>query len=504
MGRPGFTLVTNDRTAPLLTFSGAGLGLERFPAGTQVVYGAEPVVSGDPASLVDQSLETPVDSAPLEARLAGVRRLVIVVADHDRPRPPMRFDVRRTVVERVLETAARADVDDVRIITASGLAPRWSDRRVLDVLGERIASSFIPDGLVASHDVTAADLVTVGDVAGGPVRVHPHVAAAELVVLVDVVDGPSHPDAALANLADVETLNRVRGLDADETALEALADVLLARLDVVGVAAVLSPPRLGRQLSFANKREWEWRLADQLALAGARQVLAGLPRQGADRLYRGIRADHGLADLIGGGWREVSRQARQVWTAANTVSVPHPADVLVAPVWGPLLGADRPEGNPLRAFHHALVDRGPGTSDGVVRRDGVLLALHPLRPLFSQRESAAADLFAGLRDSVDPRDVRDRLERRAIEDEWSTTLYRDHQASHPLRHFHEFYRASRAASHVAEVIWVGADRQSAALLGHRAATTCADAMEMVADRIGPAPRITVLRGPGPVLPRVAT
>ncbi|NHB86023.1 hypothetical protein G7085_19825 [Tessaracoccus sp. HDW20] len=50
-----------------------------------------------------------------------------------------------------------------------------------------------------------------------------------------------------------------------------------------------------------------------------------------------------------------------------------------------------------------------------------------------------------------------------------------------------------------EVIWVGGDRRSAALLGHRAATTYADALEIASGTVGVHPTITMLRGPGPAL-----
>ena len=46
------------------------------------------------------------------------------------------------------------------------------------------------------------------------------------------------------------------------------------------------------------------------------------------------------------------------------------------------------------------------------------------------------------------------------------------------------------------MIWVGGDRRSAALLGHRAATTYADALEIASSSVGRTPGITVLRGPG--------
>lgn len=62
--------------------------------------------------------------------------------------------------------------------------------------------------------------------------------------------------------------------------------------------------------------------------------------------------------------------------------------------------------------------------------------------------------------------------------------------------FQEWASIARATARYSHVIWVGGDRRSAAVLGHRSASTYADALEIASDAVGTTPSITVLRGAG--------
>ena len=116
MSRPGFVLEMDDKTPSLLTMAGADLRLQRLGLGTKVVYPADAVPSTDPVGLVDAALAAPIGAEPLATQLKPETRLTIVVVDSDLPLPRPEFEVRRTLVERVLETAARAGVDDVELV----------------------------------------------------------------------------------------------------------------------------------------------------------------------------------------------------------------------------------------------------------------------------------------------------------------------------------------------------------------------------------------------------
>jgi len=60
---------------------------------------------------------------------------------------------------------------------------------------------------------------------------------------------------------------------------------------------------------------------------------------------------------------------------------------------------------------------------------------------------------------------------------------------------HRWYEIARATSHVGDVVWVGADRANAERLGFRAASTLADALEIVSSSVGRSPQVSYLHTP---------
>ncbi len=506
MPRPGFVLEVDDKTPPLLTMAGALVRLQRFGLGTHVAYPADASPSSDPVGLVDAALLTPVGGDGLAERLGPDTRLTIVVTDNGGPLPRMRFDIRRTMVERVLEMAARCKVDDVQVVIASGLSRRWSGRDISKVLGDRVAMSFLADGLITSHDVTSDDLVPVGDIDGHEVRLNARVAASDLVVTVGIRDDHSTADPLALGLTDAGTLSRIAGFGATEATDTKVSALLASKVPTFAVVAVLGQPWLRPGLSFLHRREWEWRLNDQLAYAAARQFVAALPKQGAERLYATPAADYAALDVIGGDPKAVHTEAREVWRAANMVNMGRQADVLVTSVWGAAFDSGNPVGSPINAAHHALVDQaGSHVGTPLVREGGVLVGMHPLTRNFSNRiQSAAADFFTDvLPQTLDPIEIQERFEADACRDPWYLNLYRERFAHHPLRVFHTWYRLQEASRSLADVIWVGGDRRSAAVMGHRAASSLADAYEIAAAAVGQRPNITHLHGPGRLLGSVS-
>lgn len=502
MSRPGFVLEVDEKTPHLLTMSGAQLRLERFGIGTQVAYAADAEESVDPIGLIEAAVGAPTGSAPLADLLSPGTRLTLVISDPEGPLPRPHFDPRRTLTERVLEIAARKGVDDVEVVVANGLKQRWSTQQVTRALGDRVATSFLPDELISSHDVTSADLVDIGVVDGAPVRLNRRVAESDLVIVIGVRSDASGRDPLALGLTDLATLDRLGGIAPDPGFEQGVSALIHATISSFALIAVLGQPLLGRNLRFLAAREWEWNLADRLALVGSRQIMAALPRQGAQLVNGNPRADYAVIDVVGGDYAAALTDSRGVWQAANSVEVKGSADVIVTSVWGPAIDPVDAIGSPLDAAHHALVDRaGSHLGKPLARDGGALIAFHPLRNRFSnRRQSTAADFFAKvLTDTTDPAEIAARHQPAAMNDDWYLDLYRKNFADHPLRVFQLWYELTRAQQHFAEVIWVGGDRRCAALLGHRSATTYADALEIASSTVGMHPSITMLRGPGRIL-----
>ena len=139
MARPGFVLEVDERTPPLLFHHGEGFRLERLPGGSRVVYPSEALPGiRDVEAAIDRALEHPENSEPLSALLKPGMKLTIAFDDISLPLPPMRTpDIRGRIIERVLEAAARAGVDDVKLIAALSLHRRMTPRESPnDVNGE--------------------------------------------------------------------------------------------------------------------------------------------------------------------------------------------------------------------------------------------------------------------------------------------------------------------------------------------------------------------------------
>ena len=239
MSRPGFVLEVDDRTPQLLTMSGAQLRLDRLGVGTHVVYAADAEESSDPVPLIDSALSAPQGTAALLDQLHPDLKLTLVVVDTERPLPQPRFDPRRTLAEQVLALAARAGVTDVEVVIANGLRKRWNSDDITRVLGDRVATSFLPDGLITSHDVTGADLVTVGEVDGVPVRLNRRVAQSDLAVVIGLRADNSDGCALSAGLTDVATINRIGGADGDPQLAVAVGRLVTSAVNTFALTAVL-------------------------------------------------------------------------------------------------------------------------------------------------------------------------------------------------------------------------------------------------------------------------
>ncbi|MDU7360943.1 MAG: lactate racemase domain-containing protein [Propionibacteriaceae bacterium] len=498
MSRPGFVIEVDEKTPALLALSGQHLGLSKLGQGTQVVYPAEATPSTDPTGLIDSAIEAPNDGASLASRLKPETKLTIVVLDDDRPRPRMRFDIRRSILERVLEVAAKQSVDDVAIVIAGGLHKRWSPFDITRALGDRVATSFQPDGLIQSHDITDENLAEVGEVDGHSVKINRRVAESDVVISIGTQFERGGSNPFTASILDVDTLRKLGGPQRDDGFGTAVDAMVLEALDVFAIHAVLGQPLFPGLLRFASEREWEWSLADRASFAAVRQFAALMPKTAGRRLHSTPLADYAVIDVVGGAPAKVFNEASAVWEAANIVDVPKQADVVVTSVWGGSFDEGDACGSPINAANHALVRRiGATTGTPYAHSKGVAIAMHPLAPRFSnRRQSAASDFFAKvLPSTLDPAEMHE-FEEAAVRDQWYKDLYRKQFADHPLRTFQTWYRVFEASAQFGDVIWVGGDRRTADLFGHRAATTFADALEMASDKVGRHPVVTYLRGPG--------
>ncbi|MCK9877276.1 nickel-dependent lactate racemase [Frankia sp. Ag45/Mut15] len=508
---------------------------------------------------VDAALAAPVGSAPLVSLLRPGLRLVLVVSDAGVPAPRMRgVDVRARLLERVLSVVAAAGVDEVRLVVATGLGRRRSAAEVEALVGERVFRSFWPQRLACHDAFDEANLVEVGVSGAGEVlRVARPVAEADLLISVEVVQDPGVGGLAglAAGVASYGSLRAARSVSAamrdaagwfssptpvdspgvseaaassgspgpsgssgtvgvsgspglsevagvagggSRAVLGRLGGVLAGAVPVFAVTATVNAAVGPAAAGFLTGREWEWSLPDQvMALAAARGLdrLGGWARR---RVWQETAADYAVTSVGAGDVRAVTEAAWALVEGGQRVGVEGQTDVLVvgsAP-FGVHHGSGA--GDAVLGAHGALAEvLGRHTGRPVVREHGAMIVYHPMAARFSQvHQPSYVDFYAEvLAESHEPATIEAKFERQYATDPWYESLYRSSLALPGVHPFHRWYETAPGRAYLGEVVVVGGDRVVCARLGLRAASTLADALEIVSGSVGRDPSVTYLHAP---------
>ena len=508
MGRPGFVLEVDDRTPPLLVPDGDRFRLERFPLGTRVIYPAEsltPVPGLGEA--INAALEAPLQSEPLSALLEPAMRLTIVFDDIGVPTPRMRRpDIRGKVIEAVLTRAAAAGVDDVALVSANGLNRRMTAEELRYVVGERVFRSFHADGLLLNHDAEDVEnLAAIGSTAAGEIALNARAAGSDLLVFVHLVVAPPRGGAAAiaAGLGSTATIGQLADhrVESTDVATE-IADLLSSAVRVFQIDVVLDNDVFASPLEFLGHREWEWSLKDRATWFGVRNALEWTPQRARRRLMNRAEGDYHATLVTAGVPSAVAEASRAQITAQQLVEVSAPADVGVIGVSAHTPYSVDSVTNPILAAWSGLAAAfGAHTGTPFVRPGGTVILYHPLHAEFSPlHHPSYVDFFADvLTVTTDPEQISADYEEKFANDSWYVHLYRTSQAFHGVHPIYLWYQIAAAQRHCSDIIWVGADRESVSRMGFRAASTLADALEIVASTVGRSPSISYLHAPPRVL-----
>ncbi|MGI8613496.1 MAG: lactate racemase domain-containing protein [Nocardioidaceae bacterium] len=518
MSRPGFVLEVDDRTPPLIVHEGEGFRLEDFPLGTRVIYPPEslPAVP-DVDEAIRTALLEPQGCDPLPTLLFPGMRLTIAFDDVSLPLPPMRKpDVRQRIIEAVLTMAAEAGVDDVELISANAVHRRLTAAELKGIVGERVFRSFFPQGLLYNHDAEdRANLTHVGLTEHGEdVEINRRAAESDLLVYVNVnlvaMDG-GHKSVPIG-LASYKSLRHhhnaktmVRShsfMDAEKSHLhhsaQRMGRLLADSLKIFTVETTLNNDVFPAPYEFLLKREWEWNLRDQASMLAMRRGLAMAPAKLRHKAFQDLRAPYGVTGVHAGETEAVHKRTLANVHRQQLVDVQGQSDVLVMGV--PYLGPYNVNSvmNPILATCMGLgyyFNSYRGAP--LVRRGGAVILYHPVRPDFSQlHHPSYVDFYEEvLAESTDPAVIEAKYEEQYATDPWYIHLYRTSHAYHGVHPFYMWYWAAHAMDHVDEVVWVGADRKAVQRLGFRAASTLADALEMVSGTVGSSPSISYLHNP---------
>jgi len=271
---------------------------------------------------------------------------------------------------------------------------------------------------------------------------------------------------------------------------------------VFEIDAVLDNDAFASPVEFLGHREWEWSLRDRATWFGVSRGLGWSPQRARRRLMNRAEGDYHATLVTAGAPAAVQEVSRAQIAAQQLVEVSAPADVGVLGV-----GARTPYSidsvtNPILAAWSGLAAAfGSHTGSPFVRPGGALIIYHPLQAEFSPlHHPSYVDFFTDvLTVTTDPEQIAADYEEKFANDSWYVHLYRTSQAFHGVHPMHLWYQSAAAQRHCSDIVWVGADRESAARMGFRAASTLADALEIVASTVGRTPSISYLHAPPRVL-----
>jgi lactate racemase len=522
--RPGLVLELERRSPPVLFHHGEGFRLEKLPAGSRIVYPPEPVQGlRDPVGAVARAVEEPFNSDPLRARLRAGMRLTIAVDDISLPLPPMRGpDNRQIVIERVLQLAAEAGVDDVEIVVANSLHRRMTDEEIRRMVGDRVFRAFAPDKIRNFDAEDPDDIVFVGTTEQGEeVELCKRAMESDLLVYVNInlvaMDG-GHKSVpvglgtyrSLRHHHNVRTLQNSRSyMHPERSALHHSASrmgrFLADKLQIFTIETTLNNAAFPSPYDFLSKREFEWSIRDQVTYLGAKAGLERLPASMRRKMLQGIESPYEMSSVQAGETEAVHTQTLAHLHRQHVVPVAGQADIMTCGI--PYVGPYNVNSimNPIlvvcmgMGYFFNLYREAP-----LVREGGVLIMSHPTeREFHPVHHPSYIDFFdTVLADTTDPATIEQRYEETFANDPWYREQYRFGNAYHGVHPFYMWYWAAHAMQHLGDVIFLGGNPDVVRRLGFRSASTMRDALEMASDTVGRDPSITHLHCPPLFLPEV--
>ncbi len=500
------------KSPPTLFHAGESFRLERLPVGSRVVHAPPPLKGlGDLDAAIDRALDEPLGADPLDARLRAGMRLTIAFDDLSVPLPPMRApDVRGRIVERVLERAYRAGVDDIHLIAALALHRRMTPAELRHALGPAVFDAFGPYELY-NHDAEDPDgNVVIGETDHGePVTLNRRAAESDLLVYVHLVTAPLQggPKSAAIGLGTyrsisahhtTHTLRHSRSfMDPDHSELHHSSgrqgELIERAVPVFHLEATLNDAMYAEPLRFLGKPEHLWTPREQVVFAGVKRAVDRMPVRARRTAFSRMSAPYAVTSVTGGGVDAAHAVALERLAEQQAVRVEGQSDVVTAGL--PYIGPYNVNSilNPILVmclglgYFFNLYQGRP-----LVREGGALIFTHPVpRDFHPVHHPSYIDFYEEvLAETTDPAELERRFERDYAEDEWYRHLYRTSHAYHGVHPFYMWYWGAHALEHVGEVIFVGGDREACRRMGFRRADTMLDALEMAEQVVGRDPSIT--------------
>jgi hypothetical protein len=517
-GEGGLVTFVETPGEKFLFASGERFVWDSLPVGTRIVNPRPPLPAiADPDAAIERALDHPLGCEPLSAKLRPGMKVTIAFDDISLPLPPMvKPDVRRRVIAILLRRLAAAGVTDIHLIVAVSLHRHMTEAELRDVLGDEIVGAFWPDRLY-NHDAEDPDgNVFLGETEQGEVvEISARAATSDLLIyvninLVSMDGGHKSVPIGLATYRSVRAHHNVHTMmhsrsymDPRQSALHAscerMGKVVAEHVDLFTIETTLNTRMFPPSLSFMNKRERDYGLADRASLLATRKLLDAMPLSVNRRIFGTIRSPYGLTGVHAGRTGPVHEKTLENVFAQQLVPVEGQADILiyglahvcpynVNSIMNPILVMCLGLGYMFNFYR----------GKPLVRKGGAMIFLHPVEAAFHKTHHPSyIDFFENvLTQTTDSSEIEKRFEASFAHDERYRELYRRRNAFHGVHPFYMWYWGTYGMRHVAKTIFVNpVSREAVRRMGFECASSLSEAIEMATSAVGPSPQITWHRVP---------
>ena len=492
---------------PFLFHCGEGYERHRLPVGTTVIYPHEPIEPiADRRAAIEHAIDHPEGTEPLDAQLKPGMKVTIAFDDVSLPLPRMPSpDIRRTIIELVLERLDRAGVTDIELICAICLHRRCTPAELKHFVGPHVFKRFWPDKLY-NHDAEDPDaLIDLGRTETGEVvELNRRAVESDLLIYVNInlatMDG-GHKSVPVG----LSTYRSVRHHHNADTMLhessymdperskfhrscDRMGDVTRKQVNIFTIETTLNGDTFHSLLGFLQKREHNWNAMDHLGYQASRIGLKLLPAPLRRMAYNALPAAYGLTSVHAGDTEAVHSLTLENVNKQQLVQVPQQYDIAIVglPSIGPynvdsILNPVLVQCLALGYFFNFFRNR------PYIRKGGVMILLHPIEYKFNlTHHPSYFDFFEHvLPETRDPHELERRFEKSYAENDWYRHLYRTSYAYHGVHPFYMWYWGAHGAAHVGQVISVNPTSEFAARrLGYEIAPSFEAAIGMAKDFAG--------------------
>jgi hypothetical protein len=490
---------------------------DSLPVGTRIVN-PRPSLDAlpDPDAAIEHALDHPEASEPLSAKLRPGMKVTIAFDDISLPLPQMAApDVRKRVITILLRRLSEKGVTDVHLIVAVSLHRHMTEGELRAILGDRIMSAYWPERLY-NHDAEDPEgNLFLGETEQGEVvEINRRAAESDLLIyvninLVSMDGGHKSVPVGLATYRSVRAHHTVHAMmhsrsymDPPNSALhhscERMGKVVAEHVDVFTIETTLNTRMFPGFLSYLNKREKDYTLAERASFHLNRRLLDAMPLSLNRQIFQSIRSPYGITGVHAGRTGPVHDKTLANVFRQQLVRVEGQADVLiyglahicpynVNSIMNPILVMCLGLGYMFNFYR----------GKPLVRAGGVMIFLHPVEYKFHMTHHPSyKDFFETVLPRTTDSSEIEKMEESFAYDERYRELYRRHNAFHGVHPFYMWYWGTFGQRHCGKVIFVNpVSPEAVRRMGFSVARSLAEAVEMAKDVVGRSPQVTWHRVP---------